>query len=190
MKNKSNPDIKKLYKKWSLEYELEYLLRMYYEAEYQLWLPRGSIAMEEEFTKEALKFMEWGVKKVSVRIITLKIIRNLQRKKMQYFCDFDDGYEPEVYDKPERENNCYILKIAKKLKEMRWEEFYDQALWYYRTLWDTLGIKKWYNDTERAKISKKVYKHVKSLSNKLKKDIELNNFFSKNLELAKNYDFI
>nr|DAS81053.1 MAG TPA: hypothetical protein [Bacteriophage sp.] len=38
---------------------------------------------------------------------------------MLHFYDLPDYYDPECYDEPERENNCYILTIIEKLKEIR-----------------------------------------------------------------------
>lgn len=186
-----NQRIETLYKKWSVEFELEYLRRMCYNAEYQLWLPRDTIAMEEAYTKFALKIMNWKISNLSIKNLAFEIINNIERKPMLHFYDLPDYYDPECYDEPERENNCYILTIIEKLKEIRWEEIYEKALWYYRNLgneqWCNLG--KWRN-REREKMWMQVSGYKRRLLQKLKKDPELNEFFSRNLELANNYDFI
>lgn len=186
-----NQRIENLHKKWSVEFELEYLSRMCYNAEYQLWLPRDSIATEEAYTKYALKFMSGEIKHISTKNISHEIMHNIQRKPMIHFYDLPDYYEPESYDEPERENSHYTLAIVEKIKEMLWEEIYEKALWYYRNIWDEQGNNLWKGrNREREKMWAQIRGYISRFLKKLQKNSELREFFETNLELANNYDFI
>lgn len=178
------------FERGTLEFEIDYVRRMCYIAGHKLWLDDDSLAIEEAYTTFILQILDWQREKTSIKTIMFEILHNITRKPSCYFWDLPDYYEPATEDTPEAENNPYTLAICEKLKSLRWEENYEKALNYYRTVWRTWGKNKWWRDLEREREWAVIRSRKTKLKNKLQKNSELREFFETNLKLANNYDFI
>lgn len=139
------------FERGTLEFEIDYVRRMCYIAGHKLWLDDDSLAIEEAYTTFILQILDWQREKTSIKTIMFEILHNITRKPSCYFWDLPDYYEPTTEDTPEAENNPYTLAICEKLKSLRWEENYEKALNYYRTVWRTWGKNKWWRDLERER---------------------------------------
>ena len=178
------------FERGTLEFEIDYVRRMCYIAGHKLWLDDDSLAIEEAYTTFILQILDWQREKTSIKTIMFEILHNITRKPSCYFWDLPDYYEPATENTPEVENNPYTLAICEKLKSLRWEENYEKALNYYRTVWRTWGKNKWWRDLEREREWAVIRSRKTKLKNKLQKNAELREFFETNLKLANNYDFI
>lgn len=178
------------FERGTLEFEVDYVRKMCYIAGHKLWLPDDSLAIEEAYTKYILQILNWEREKTSIKTITFEIMHNITRKLSCYFSDLPEYYEPVAEDIPEAANNPYTLEICNRLKELRWEENYENALQYYNTVWKNWGKNKWWRDLERERKWAVIRSRTTKLRLKLKKNEVLRSFFEKNLALANNYDFI
>lgn len=178
------------FERGTLEFEVDYVRRMCYIAGHKLWLDDDSLAIEEAYTTFILQILDWQREKTSIKTIMFEILHNMTRKPSCYFWDLPDYYEPATEDTPKAGNNPYTLAMCEKLKSLRWEENYEKALNYYRTVWRTWGKNKWWRDLEREREWAVIRSRKTKLKNKLQKNSELREFFETNLKLANNYNFI
>lgn len=178
------------FERGTLEFEIDYVRRMCYIAGHKLWLDDNSLAIEEAYTTFILQILDWQREKTSIKTIMFEILHNMTRKPSCYFWDLPDYYEPATEDTPKAGNNPYTLAMCEKLKSLRWEENYEKALNYYRTVWRTWGKNKWWRDLEREREWAVIRSRKTKLKNKLQKNSELREFFETNLKLANNYNFI
>lgn len=178
------------FERGTLEFEVDYVRRMCYIAGHKLWLDDDSLAIEEAYTTFILQILDWQREKTSIKTIMFEILHNMTRKPSCYFWDLPDYYEPASEDTPKAGNNPYTLAMCEKLKSLRWEENYEKALNYYRTVWRTWGKNKWWRDLEREREWAVIRSRKTKLKNKLQKNSELREFFETNLKLANNYNFI
>lgn len=160
----------------------------------ELWIAYNDLAVEDLYTDYAIKFLENPVKKkLSIQVYKFHLIKKKFRQEKETI-SFSEVEEYFFDDRIEAKNNQYIKLIIEEIKKIISDDKYEKMLWYYSTLWKTRGQKHkdWPRgrDPERNKLRDCAKVEKKKLLKKIEINPELQLFFSKNLELANNYDFI